>query len=429
MKTIDKSGNDAGQLDPEFGVGGILQLSAFDDQRGFGIIDSADLQDGRSVHVLRTHDDAEYYLVSFDKLGALIHREQVILPYETPSNIGVFFRLNYSRLDQIACYLPGVRWPSENEADPIIQTSAVGCFLTSLQPRPGFGQQGIAVIKPSDLGEANTHRHATHESKAVAADHIKAPAKPLDIGYSGDAQLVNGALWSISTTYHEFHNPPFRSWIAQFAPDTGKLVSVFPLELLGNTPWEPVDVHFLQGGGFIMLAYREEQAYLAKFSDTGMLDTTFNDSGYVEMPGLDYDNSCMHVHQDRILIASTERVPREEPLLKLEAYLFTGQRDSTFKVKNDVVRNAAHILSPHIAVDAENRILVGLNCGIVHATDAAMIFRFKWDGTADLSFGDAGRFVLPDVVQFKHMFVSGNEIRGAGKWFSSQKDFMFKVLD
>ncbi|HEK0906520.1 TPA: hypothetical protein SMQ04_001258 [Pseudomonas putida] len=433
MKATANTGDNAGKLDPDFGVGGLVELRPFDEDRGFEIIDSAGLQDGGSVHVIRTYDEGENYLVSFDHGGELIHRKQVILPDKIQPNTHYFFRLKYSQLDRVACYLPGVRWPSENVEDPIIHTSAVGCFLTDLQPQPGFGENGIATITPADLGKNSANRRATPKREAFAAEHAETPATRAYKVNSGEAQLINGALWSVSSSYHEFEDPPFKSWISRFAPDTGELLSIYPLQPLGGTTWEPVDVHFLKEGGFIMLAYIEQQAFLTKFTDTGMLDKTFNDSGYVEMPDLDYDNSCMYVHQDRILIASVEPAIQAAPLLTLDAYLLSGQPDSTFQRKSEVVTDSVIITSPHIAVDATNRILVGftssMNFNSSPTPFAVMIYRFNWAGNADLSFGDAGRFVHYNVVQFKHMFLNGNEIRGAGKDFSTQLPLMFKVLD
>lgn len=431
MKKTEDIGN-AGQLDPDFGDGGVLDLKIFSDRREFEIFGSADLQDGRSVHVVRAYDDEEYYLVSFDKHGALIHREQVILPYETLPDRALSFRIKYSQLDRVACYLPNVFWPSEDEADPIIYTSAVGCFLPNLKPQPEFGENGIATITPADLGEKSANLNTTPKFEALDADHAEAPVKRLYQVTSGEAQLINGAMWSVSSSYHEFREPPFESWISKFDEVTGKLLSAHRLEPLGSATWEPADVHYLKDGGFIMLAYREQQGYLTKFTDTGMLDTAFNKSGYVEIPGLNYQNSCMHVHRGRILIASTELVENAESLLTLDAYLLTGQRDSTFQRKSEVVKDSVIISSPHIAVDAKSRILVGFTSSMIFGTSpapfAAMIYRFDWAGNADLSFGDAGRFVHHNAVQFRHMFLNGSEIRGVARWFDSQKPFMFKVL-
>ncbi|WP_288377546.1 hypothetical protein [uncultured Pseudomonas sp.] len=439
MKTTDNTGDKAGQLDPNFGVGGIVELRPLDEDRGFEIIDSAGLQDGGSVHVIQTHEKKENYLASFNQDGKRTHLEHVILPDENQQNTNYFFRLKYNQLDRIACYVPDIRWPSE-EHDPIVHTSAVGCFETNLKPQEGFGENGITTIKPADLAKNSPDRRAPRKSEAPAAGHTETPEKHVYDVNSGEAQLINGALWSVSSSYHEYEDPPFKSWISKFAQDTGKLLSVLPLQPLEGKPWEPVDVHFFEGGGFIMLAYREQQAYLTKFTDSGMLDKTFNDSGYVEMPGLAYKNSCMHVHQERILIASMDPLThtkkndhQSEPLLKLDAYLLSGERDSTFTSRNDAVKNAVYISSPHIAVDAKNRILVGLTGDMQLGTSpdplVAMIYRFSWAGNADLTFNGDGRFVLSGVVAFKHMFLNGNEIRGVGNVFSSQEPIMFKVLD
>lgn len=164
----------------------------------------------------------------------------------------------------------------------------------------------------------------------------------------------------------------------------------------------------IQPDGKIVLAGRMNLAartVLVRYTEDGVLDSSFGDSGVVNVKATQWDAVQTAVLQPdgNVLLVGRGDLPTESSDLLLLRFLPSGEFDTTFGNDGIVLTDLGGQIGDSaraVALDTDGNIVVGAwttapieNFGIV--SHNIMLLRYLADGSPDSSFGSGGRAAVP----------------------------------